>query len=163
MNRLTQKITENLKKKDLNQYQTEVLFFNLLNIYMNKNKIGDAKKLLADTNIHKDEYLQRRCEIISLLLDKKYDEALELTKQPQNTLEALYKAQIQIEAGKSKDVVDGLIKYTIDTGIQDARLFALLLQISSTGKFNIIYSDTIKFSQHFIIYVHLTLLKIQLK
>ena len=140
LNRLASKISNVLKSKakDINQHQKETFFLNLLNISLRKNKVSEVRKLIGDlekSEIEFSDQFVNRLRIAALLLENKFDEALEKVKNPSGTFEALCRAQIQISSGKIQQGIRDLIQYCQEQQVSNSRLLSFLLKACIDGKF----------------------------
>ena len=134
---LASSIPNVLKSKDLNKYQREVLFFNLLHINLFKGKISDVRKTISE--IEKSEHniseeSLNRLKVALLLIERKSAEAIDLVKQPKSIHEALIRSQIQISTGKIELGIRELIQYCKDTNVTNSSVLSFLLKASIDNK-----------------------------
>ena len=128
---LISKLTNALNSQKINQHQKEVFFLNLISLNLDNNKVGNAKKLIADIDkmeLKFSDTFRSNLEVASFLLEKKFSDALAKIGTPNNTYQALCKAQIETASGKAKDAVNNLIKYYQDNNVTNSRLLSFLLK-----------------------------------
>lgn len=97
--------------------------------------MADAKAVIEEflKNQNLSNNLKQQCELMMLVLDKNYNDALSKISSEQPTHDAIYKAQIQIESGKTKDGIQTLIQHVVNNKMKDSRLVAFLFIAATDG------------------------------
>lgn len=77
-----------------------------------------------------------KLKVAMLSIDRKFNDALELVKEPKNVYEAICRAQVQMQSGKIEQSVKDLITYCKDAQVTNSRLLSFLLKACIDCKLN---------------------------